>query len=407
MKETMAGFTTTIMRDVDELRRVEAEWRSLALSLTGITIFQLPEWVLTWWSYFGAGKHLFCVAVHHSGELVGFAPLMIQRRFGLRTVSFLAAPLNDHNCFVVADADASLIRQAILQCLLEHAAEWDMIDLKYVDAHSLPEWREALGSNPHRGRPRGSCLALRPTPCPRMPVPLNAQSPWDMMSAKRRKDLKRRERQLARDHDAAYGLALTPTEVASELPSFLDLKRRSWQARGKLAKMNQLHLTPAFAGFLRDACVQLAQRRLVVVAHVKVHGIPIASRIAFMAGSTFSGYQRTYDTRFSRYAPGMLLDIYTARYALKSGVRTLDYGTGKEPYKFALGASPYFGQNLVVASRGLRGRILLSHRWLANKTAILRDSYVAPLLRRFGWRTRAGQDYTATEKTQVAEHARV
>ncbi len=103
----------------------------------------------------------------------------------------------------------------------------------------------------------------------------------------------------------------------------------------------------------------------------------------------------------------MLLDMYTARYALESGVRTLDYGTGNEPYKFALGASPYFSQNLVVASRGLRGRILLSHRWLANKAAILRDSYVAPLLRRFGWRARAGQDYRATEKTYMAERAKV
>jgi CelD/BcsL family acetyltransferase involved in cellulose biosynthesis len=171
--------------------------------------------------------------------------------------------------------------------------------------------------------------------------------------------------------------------------------------------MNQIHLTPAFAGFLRDACVQLAQRRLVVVAHVKVQGIPIASRIAFMAGTTLSGYQRTYDTRFSRYAPGMLLDMYTARYALESGVRTLDYGTGNESYKFALGASPYFSQNLVVASRGLRGRILLSHRWLANKAAILRDSYVAPLLRRLGWRAHTGQDYVAPEMTHVAVRAKV
>ena len=179
MRETMAGFATTIMRDVDELRRLEAEWRSLALSLAGITIFQLPEWVLTWWSYFGAGKHLYCVAVHHSGELVGFAPLMIQRRFGLRTVSFIGSPLNDHNGFVVANADAALIRQAIRQCLLEHAAEWDMIDLEYVDAHRLPEWREALASNLNKGRPRGACLALRPTPCPRMPLPLNAQDSWD------------------------------------------------------------------------------------------------------------------------------------------------------------------------------------------------------------------------------------
>ena len=125
----MAVFATTIMRNMGELRRLEAEWRSLALSLTGITIFQLPEWVLTWWSYFGAGKRLYCVAVHHSGELVGFAPLMIQRRFGLRTVSFIGSPLNDHNGLVVANADAALIRQAIQQCLLEHAAEWDMIDL--------------------------------------------------------------------------------------------------------------------------------------------------------------------------------------------------------------------------------------------------------------------------------------
>ncbi len=403
----MAGFATTIIRDMGEVRRLEAEWRNLALSLAGITIFQLPEWALTWWSYFGAGKRLYCVAVHHSGELVGFAPLMIQRRFGLRTVSFIGSPLNDYNGLVVANADAALIRQAIRQCLLEHAAEWDMIDLQYVDAHRLPEWREALASNLNKGRPRGACCVLRPTPCPRMPLPLDAQDSWDLIAARRRKDLKRRERQLARDHDATYGLALTPTEVASELPLFLDLKRRSWQARGKLSKMNQIHLTPAFAGFLRDACVQLAQRRLVVVAHVKVQGIPIASRIAFMAGTTLSGYQRTYDTRFSRYAPGMLLDMYTARYALESGVRTLDYGTGNEPYKFALGASPYFSQNLVVASRGLRGRILLSHRWLANKAAILRDSYVAPLLRRFGWRAHTGQDYVAPEKTHVAVRAKV
>lgn len=384
----MTELATTIVRNLGELRRLEMEWRDLALSLSEISFFQLPEWVFAWWEYFGAGRELYCVAVHHSGDLVGFAPLMIQRRFGLRMVSFIGSPLNDRNRFVAADANALFIRKAIRQCLLEHADEWDLIDLANVDDDRLIEWRESLQSSPGS---RCGCVALRPTPHPVMPVPVSWQDYWDRMPRERRRVLRRRARQLERDHQASYGVTLTPGEVAPELTKLLDLKRRSWQERGKLSRMNHIHQTPAFAGFLGDACTQLAQRHMAFVAHLRVQGIPIASSLCFVVGTTLISYQSSYDTRFSRYAPGILLNLHIMRYAIQSGLRAFDFGTGDEPYKFAFGALPAFNHNLVVAAPGLRGRVLLSQRWMANKTAILRDAHVVPLLRRFRWPAHVGQ----------------
>ena len=112
------ALTVSTLETVDELQRLEPEWRELLARMGADLPFLWPEWTITWWEFFRQERS----AVRDSlqaktvrgerGELLAIVPLMRTERPGVgpalaRTMGFLGAdkyvteqraPIIDRTC---------------------------------------------------------------------------------------------------------------------------------------------------------------------------------------------------------------------------------------------------------------------------------------------------------------------
>ena len=88
-----------VLSDFSEWAGLREEWKSLALKCPTATPFQTPEWLLTWWEFFGSGE-LLVLAFREEGRLVGLAPLFIFPWNGRRQVTLIGSGLSDYLDFL-------------------------------------------------------------------------------------------------------------------------------------------------------------------------------------------------------------------------------------------------------------------------------------------------------------------
>ncbi len=128
----------SLIRDVEALRALEPEWRTLALAGGSGALFRGPDWLMPWWlHYHGAlGAQLYVVIGRSEGKLVALAPLYT------RTVKM--AVIDGHELRLMGDAGPrppaldllvepgfeDKLGVALAKLLVEQASTWDVIDLE-------------------------------------------------------------------------------------------------------------------------------------------------------------------------------------------------------------------------------------------------------------------------------------
>lgn len=119
-------------------------WNHLADNLPVFTVFQRPEWLEAWWAGNDCDPEIYILAVYCSGRLVGVAPWMVTSgRLAGKKIKRLCVLGDDFAGACPWLAEPLLeteVLQAILQYLLAHPADWDLLALRSL----LPSARDAL-----------------------------------------------------------------------------------------------------------------------------------------------------------------------------------------------------------------------------------------------------------------------
>jgi CelD/BcsL family acetyltransferase involved in cellulose biosynthesis len=79
--------------------------------------------------------------------------------------------------------------------------------------------------------------------------------------------------------------------------------------------------------------------------------VPVAAHFGLRCGPVLAHWFPVYDTRFSRYSPGIILHLRLAEATHSTGVRLIDMGTGAKRYKEELKSGDIFVGNGVVTRR--------------------------------------------------------
>ena len=75
-----------ILRSIDKINTLEADWRNLSNNCPEATVFQTYEWNIAFCrSYLKPGDYAVIIAREHE-KIVGIAPFMIKKRFGINIV---------------------------------------------------------------------------------------------------------------------------------------------------------------------------------------------------------------------------------------------------------------------------------------------------------------------------------
>lgn len=232
----------------------------------------------------------------------------------------------------------------------------DYLDAVVAPAHAGAFWREflelglpALGGGPLRlpGLVEGTpALSLLPSICrerglscsveemdraPFVSLPASFGEYLERLGGKERHELRRKMR---RAGELLPGLAFrvtrTPGELAIDLPSFVELHRKSHPAKEEF-------MDEAMAAFFREVAEGFLASGRLRLAFLSTQGVDVASVFQFRAGGALLLYNSGYDPLLRAANPGLVLIARSIGQAVDEGCAEYDFLRGTERYKYDLG----------------------------------------------------------------------
>jgi CelD/BcsL family acetyltransferase involved in cellulose biosynthesis len=126
----------------------------------------------------------------------------------------------------------------------------------------------------------------------------------DHLSADRRKKLSRRRRLLTQELGAAPVLVDRSHDL-SAIDDFIALEAAGYKSITGVA----LASTPGEPEYFRSMCARFAENKRLLVLSLECAGRTLAMRILLRGGDGLFGVKVTYDERFKRFGPGVLLHV--------------------------------------------------------------------------------------------------
>jgi CelD/BcsL family acetyltransferase involved in cellulose biosynthesis len=309
------------------------EWDDLALR-TSAPPFARPGWISAWWSAFGRGEPR-VFALRRNRELTAVLPLS---RFRGR----LEACSNVHT---------PVLRRLDSEGKLAAAAR-------------------RLGSE---GQLRLARLEAMASPY------VDPTITWEQfeqsLSNSRRKELSRRRRRLADKGEIEIEASDGSVELEAELSEFLRLEGSGWKEQ----KGTAVHLRPETQRFYEDAADWAAGMGLLRLTFLRVGDRRVAAQYMIDDGAQRHLLKIGYDPAYSRFGPGVILELDDVRAALADG-RTFELGTGMNAIKEEFMNAQRTIEHLALFPRSRRGA--LARRSVTARQAFYRRARGSALVRR-------------------------
>ena len=232
----------------------------------------------------------------------------------------------------------------------------DYLDALVAPSHAEAFWREflerglpALGGGPLKlpGLVEGTpSLSLLPSICrerglscsveeidraPFVSLPGSFEEYLERLGTKNRHELRRKMRRAGEILPGlAFRVTRTPEELASDLPSFVDLHRKSHPAK-------EVFMNEAMETFFREIAEGFLVSGRLRLAFLSTQGVDVASVFQFRTDGALLLYNSGYDPLLRAANPGLVLIARSIGQAVEEGCTEYDFLRGTERYKYDLG----------------------------------------------------------------------
>lgn len=317
------------------LPAIRSDWSRLAEEHG--SIFATPEWLLTWWKHFGAGRELLL-----SVEREAVLPFYVWRERPLRVVRVLGhGPGDELGPFGPGAREA-----------LTGWAERQRFDVLACQQLPGPEsWLPAL--------PGGVVLSRNGSPV----LEFEGRSWEELLAAKSRnfrEQVGRRARALARKSEVRFRLVTEADEPALDIFFRLHALRHGGPT--------VISRTEAFQ---REFAATAAERGWLRLWLLELDGRPAAAWLGYRFGGAECYYQAGRDPAYDKHSVSFVLLAHTIRTALEDGAREYRFLRGDEPYKYRFATSDA-GLETIVVARGPVARAALGALRLVRRVPIRR-----------------------------------
>lgn len=318
--------TSTAMRE---------EWEALWSACPSATIFQHPQWALAWAEAYRPPEVRFATA-RVDDRLVAAAPLLIFEEQGRRVLTPIGAGLADYGG-LLALAEAVAAVAALLE-VFEHEGDWDELRFEQLQPDDLL-LRVAA--------PRTVAEAIAPgEACP--VLPLAGKRLEDFVPARFAARVRYDQRRIGRTGNAAW-IRADASSAQALFDELARLHRLRWSARGEAGVLDERALA-----FHRALVARFAGTERLLLDALSIDGRVVAAVYGFRAHGLSVYYLGGFDPALGRLSPSVALLGWTIEQELRAGAAVFDFLRGREPYKYAWGASdrPTFRRVLVRRARG-------------------------------------------------------
>ena len=301
---------------------MEPEWSSLLRSIPGITPFQLPEWLLTWWAHFGSGQ-LHVLVFRENNAMVGIVPCFRHQWNGSRQITLIGSGISDYLEPAIHPPYCNAILER-LRTHLEADMDWDVCDWQDLSANTPLSGLKSDG--------KFELLANADTACSE----IRLSGTFDEFRNARPKDLKRNLRRYKSKAEAMGTLRFEVVNEAHPEPmhALLELHGAKWQRRGEPGMIQ----ANGSAEFLCEVANKFARRDMLRFLSLRFQSRVVAVIFAFSYENTMFGYLSAFDPEYDDLGFGRTLLCEALRYCYENGYEAWNFLRGDEPYKFWWGA---------------------------------------------------------------------
>jgi CelD/BcsL family acetyltransferase involved in cellulose biosynthesis len=341
-----AGLKVIRITAIEELEALQGPWTELVDRIPHSPIFLTWEWTTTWRAHYPEDGSLWVLVVYdQAGSVRGLVPWMLKQDrgpLGLRRLKFLFYRPPAHMDVLAHPEDMEAVLGAVLDYLMQHREEWDLLDLRGLAENSSLGVRLAACPGTYQEREGLTNLYIS--------LPENWETFLESLSKNRRQQVGRYHRRLEKDFpgQVEYSRVTDPAQVAPALEALIEDNRKKWDGREGVSSFED----PRFRNFHRAMAALAFERDWLRIYKLKVNGQVISTRYCFFFRGVYIDYQLSYSMDWAKYRPGELMLAHVVKEALREGARELDFlpGTYRWKQSWASGARHerhvVFGQNL-------------------------------------------------------------
>ncbi|HAZ09628.1 MAG TPA: hypothetical protein DCY56_00770 [Candidatus Omnitrophica bacterium] len=322
--------------NLDGLKQMEDNWGYL-LKESGVdNIFLSFDWILTWWRCFSRGNSLFVLKIMDKDQLIGIAPLMIRRHtfFGLpvRTIYFIGTVVSDRMDFILTGPKKKESILAVLNYIMKNSSRWDFVDLQEMsdttgNFHILRECIKELNLPAMSGiDERSFYIAFRN---------IDKGKFLKTFSKNIQRQFKNVKNRVSKEMDSEFefkrfvntnGNGISPEELVSEIER---IEKASWKGKACSGLFSE-----ASTKFFHNEIIKgYFKKGLVDISFLSIKGRNIAYQYNYSYNARLYNYSVAYDTKYSRFSPGLVLQIHVLESCCDSIIDEFDFLREEAEYK--------------------------------------------------------------------------
>jgi CelD/BcsL family acetyltransferase involved in cellulose biosynthesis len=300
---------------LNSLPEISSAWKSLLQKSDIDTIYQTPEWLGTWWKYFGDGRKLYILTAKSGEELVGIAPLMLTGG----KIEFIGVPNADYSD-IIGKYKPELLKH-FLKYLDEHRSDWSRISLSQIPerSSSLPYLRSM--HNPKMIiKEIETCLGY---------VYEGSETERPNFSFPRSKTVRTSMNVLQKNGGLFYDRLMDPSSWRKYLPLLFQMHIQRWDGTPTPSKF----LQEKHRRFYFELPDTLGENG-VCIFRIRNRNIPVALSFNFDYNCALTFYTLAVNRYYARRSPGQILMALQGETFVRQGY-ILDYSRGAHDYKNA------------------------------------------------------------------------
>ena len=311
---------------ITSFQDIQNEWESVLKESPADTLFLTPQWQKVWWDTFGGGQTMVGFSYPAADQVAsnGVAAIASLTKSG-DTVSFVGSQDTfDYNDFPIRRGYEEGFYETLLECLDEQ-------NCRILRLDSLRENSQTLEHLPEMARSRGYTVEIEQED---VTSGINLPGTWDeylgLLNKKDRHELRRKLRRMDSQTDWKWYSVAEPAEVAERLGEFIYLMRSSRSDKDEF-------MTPERELFFYNITQRMAELGQLQLYFLEMEGATVATSLCFDYRGSRLLYNSGYDSEYSYYSVGLVLNAMCLKDAIDQGLTYFDFLRGPEPYKAHLG----------------------------------------------------------------------
>ena len=319
----MSDRLTSLSADRITLSELKTIYTEVGDGLDWTSPFVTPPWLEAWYQSFAQNEELLVLQISAERKVLGIAPLMVEGR----VARLIGSPdLCDHGDLIPARGQEDRFCREMLEYLRYEGIRQVVFPQVRPDStvyrYLLPVAR-SLGWH-QSVRQRNSTME--------MALPAGWEGYLQKLDGKQRHEARRKLRRLQEAGTIELRVESVGENVQAVMDVFLDLFRSSRADKRKF-------MTRDRERFFRRLAEGLSQYGMLSLLVVTLDEKVLAVLFCATVDKTLYLYNNGFDPRFKDLSPGMVSKLLSIKMSIESGLKTYDFLSGTEKYKYHLGGA--------------------------------------------------------------------